>query len=95
MLKKVPPTPPVENALLIKPVYVAPSVQVSSSVIGPNVSIEEGAVIENSVIKNSIIGRDARVENAIVHTSIIGQKATVQGPMLVTNIADSSEIKST
>jgi glucose-1-phosphate thymidylyltransferase len=92
LLKKMPPPAAVNGSAFIPPVYVAPSAKVVNSVLGPGVSVSEGAVVENAVIRNSIIGSAAQVKNVILEDSLVGQKAMVSGGKRVVNIGDYSEI---
>ncbi|MSQ78587.1 MAG: glucose-1-phosphate thymidylyltransferase [Flavobacteriaceae bacterium] len=80
------------NTIIVPPVYVHPSAKVSNSIIGPDVSVGEGAVIDYSILKNSIIGPNALLNNAILHQSLIGNDASFQGPHQSLNIGDSTEI---
>jgi glucose-1-phosphate thymidylyltransferase len=81
-----------ENTIIIPPVYIAKTAQIKNSIIGPEVSIGEEAIINFSIIKNSIIGPSAHLENAILHHSLIGNDATFQGMQQSLNIGDSTEI---
>jgi len=92
ILQKLPPPPDVDGSVLIHPVFVAPTAKIVNSVIGPNVSIADGAVVENAIIRNSIIGYEARVVNVILEDSLVGQKAVVSGEKKVVNIGDFSQV---
>lgn len=81
-----------ENTIIIPPVHIAPTAQIKNSIIGPEVSIGENAIINYSIIKVSIIGPHAHLENAILHHSLIGNDATFQGSQQSLNIGDSTEI---
>jgi len=86
-------TPPADrNSVFIPPVYVAPTAKVTNSVIGPNVSISDDAVISNCIIKNTIIGYRANVRNLIIKDSLIARDTVVKGDTKIFNIGDSSEI---
>ena len=61
LLGRLGPASPREGVILIPPVYIADSAEVSNSVVGPNVSVGENARISDSVIKDSIIGTWAQV----------------------------------
>lgn len=82
----------IEGVVLNPPVYVSKHAKVSSSVIGPYTTIAEGAVVQDSVIRNSIVSEGARVEKALLDGSIIGNNATVSGSYKRVNVGDSSEI---
>lgn len=80
------------HTILIPPVHIAADARISHSIIGPNVSIGEGAIIENSIVHNSIIGPYAHLKNAILTESLIGNDATLQGLVQSLNLGDSTEI---
>ena len=66
-----------DGSIVIPPVFIPENVQVEHSIIGPNVSIGSEAVIEKSIISDSIIGSGARVVNAFITGSLIGDNARV------------------
>ncbi len=70
------------DVTIIDPVYVASGVTLRSSTIGPNVSIDEGAVIEKSTLRDVIVGRNAQVAGSKVEHSMIGDDARVQNQQL-------------
>ena len=73
------------------PVYVAPSAQVTDSVIGPNVSIGENAVVEGCVLRDSIVNRGAEVCHAVLAGSIVGNDARLIRRPLRVYLGDTSE----
>ncbi|MCX8011226.1 MAG: sugar phosphate nucleotidyltransferase [Ignavibacteria bacterium] len=81
------------DVVIINPVYISPVCKIKNSVIGPFTTISDNATIENSIVKNSIIGVSARVENAMIHDSIIGNNSTIKGSYKRLNTGDSSEIE--
>ncbi|MFN5385106.1 MAG: sugar phosphate nucleotidyltransferase [Bacteroidota bacterium] len=78
--------------IIISPVHIAVSAKVENSIIGPDVSIGEGAVISRSVVKNSIIGQGAELTNAILEDSLVGSDSVLMGAASSLNIGDSAEI---
>ena len=78
--------------IIIPPVYISPTARVENSIIGPDVSIGDGAVILRSMLKNSIIGQGAELNNAILEDSLIGSDAHLVGAASSLNIGDSAEI---
>jgi glucose-1-phosphate thymidylyltransferase len=72
------------------PVFVAEDVTLEASIIGPNVSIDEGAVIERSTLRDVIVGRHARVIGCTVEHSLIGDNAVVED-RTVTNMVVSRD----
>lgn len=84
--------PTLEGCIVNPPVHIAPGARVSNSIIGPFATVAEGAVIQNAMIENSIVGENATVERAILADSIIGPEAQVQGEPHRVNIGASSEL---
>ncbi len=79
------------GSVIIPPVHISPSAVIEESVIGPYVSISEEARVHRSIIKDSIICKDAIVEFCLLDSSIIGEKAEIRGTYSHLNIGDSSE----
>lgn len=82
-----------QGTILVPPVYIDDTAQVSNSIIGPYVSIAAGAVVSNSIIRDSIINRDATIISATLQNSLIGDNAHVEGDFRELNVGDSSEIR--
>lgn len=78
----------VHNSLIKNPVYIGPGARVSNAVIGPYVSIEEGAEVTGSIVRDSVIFANARVEDAILANSMIGQYAQVREMPRKINVGD-------
>jgi glucose-1-phosphate thymidylyltransferase len=78
--------------IIVPPVYISPTAKVENCIIGPDVSIGDGAVITRSMLKNSIIGQGAELNNAILEDSLIGADAHLVGAASSLNIGDSAEI---
>lgn len=83
----------VEDSVVVEPVYVGPGARVRNAVVGPNVSIEEGAVVEQAVVRDSIVFAHATVRNAVLHDSLVGQHAVVDGGGAAVNAGDHSEVQ--
>lgn len=88
------PTPQdVPGAVLYPPVAIAPTATIEESVIGPHVSIADGARVVRSVIRNSIVNRNATVEHVVLDGSLIGEGAYLEGRPTRVNLGDDSEIQ--
>ena len=74
------------------PVFVAPTAHLAESIIGPNVTIADGARVTQSIVQNSIINQGAQVENVILSNSIIGNDAQVREKALRLYVGDKSEV---
>ena len=81
-----------ERSVLIPPVYIAPGVQVTDSVIGPNVCIEKDAQIIRSVVQDSILFEGACISNIVLKDAFVGAHATVSPSVTSINVGDFSEI---
>ena len=82
-----------EKVTVVPPVYIHPEAMIKVSVIGPHVSISQGAIIENSVLKNSIVEQGAIINNMVLENSLIGRSAAVRGRAEIMNIGDNSWIE--
>ncbi|MFN2153136.1 MAG: sugar phosphate nucleotidyltransferase [Anaerolineales bacterium] len=80
------------DVTVIPPVFVHPSADVRTSVIGPYTSIGANCVVNNSVIKDSILENQAHTDDIILERSLIGQNACVMGHPRSFNVGDNSEI---
>ena len=81
-----------EDSVVIPPVYVAASARVRCSVIGPYVSVGEGAQVERVIARNMIIGNQAVVEDVLLEDTLIGYQAMVKGRVGRLNVGDMSEV---
>ncbi len=81
-----------ENSIIIPPVFIGEGVILKNSIIGPHVSIADDVKINTSIIKNSIINKNAVIENAQFTDSLIGENATVSDIIEKLNVGDNSEI---
>ena len=73
------PTALVDSTVLGDAIRVEDGVVLEGSTLGSNVTIEEGARIVNSSIRNCIIGPGAIIENSVLRDSLIGGHARVRG----------------
>ena len=81
-----------DGVTIVDPVYVADDVVLDACTIGPNVSVEPGAVVRRSKVRDAVIGRQAVVEDATVHHSLIGDDAQVREWTLTNMVAARDEI---
>jgi glucose-1-phosphate thymidylyltransferase len=83
---------PTDNSVLIAPVHIAESAVIKDSVIGPYVSVAEGATIVRSIVRDSIINEGAYIADAHLSQSLIGRDANVRGSAQRLNVGDSSQV---
>jgi glucose-1-phosphate thymidylyltransferase len=81
-----------ENSIVIEPCFIGENVTLTNSIVGPNVSIESGAVVSGSVVKNSILRGHTRVQDCVMDNSMIGERASVKGTALDVSISDDSTL---
>jgi glucose-1-phosphate thymidylyltransferase len=81
-----------EEFTVIPPVFIHPTAEISTSVIGPYATIEAHAVIRNSIIRNSIIDPGAEIESCILDEALIGERAKVTGAGRALFVGDDSVV---
>ena len=79
-----------ENSVIVPPCFIGDDVMITNSIIGPNVSIEKGANISGSVVRNSILRGGTRVQDCVMDNSMIGERAIVTGRAMDLSISDDS-----
>lgn len=68
----------VEGTEIEGPVRIEEGVTVRDSVLGPNVTLERGARVEGSRLRDCIVGREAAVMRSALHDSIVGAHSHVE-----------------
>lgn len=92
LLENLDGRPKGNGAIIVPPVYLDPTAKVVDSVIGPYTSIGAGAVIEGSIIRDSIIDDGAVVRSAMLERSLVGRNAILNGKAMRVNVGDTSEV---
>lgn len=78
--------------VVIPPVAIAPGARIERSVIGPYVSVAEGADIRDCIIRDSIVNESGRVRNMLLERSLVGEATAVQGRFTRLNVGDHSTL---
>ncbi len=81
---------PGETVTVIQPVSIAEGCTIKSSVIGPHVTIGKDCVIENVILRNSIIEAGTSIQNMVIEDSLIGRKVVLKGRPEQFNLGDDS-----
>jgi glucose-1-phosphate thymidylyltransferase len=81
-----------ENCVIINPVIIEEECIIKDSVIGPYVSIANGSKIDNSIIKNSIIGMKSEISGVLLKDSIVSAEAKVVGKEHRLYVGENAEI---
>ncbi|MEH6406993.1 MAG: sugar phosphate nucleotidyltransferase [Leeuwenhoekiella sp.] len=82
-----------ENASVIPPCFIGDDVVIKNATIGPNVSIGHGTVIEDSTIENSLIQNFSLIKNAKLKNAMIGNYAKYDGDFTEISIGDYSVLE--
>ncbi len=77
---------------IIDPVLIQDGVTVERSSIGPNVTLEAGTSVVDSVLEHTIVGQKSRVARSHLHHSMLGDRVTVEGLSGMTTLGDDSEV---
>jgi len=88
----VSPKATLTGSLVITPCFIGDNVTLVNSIVGPNVSIESGAVITNSVVRNSIVRPSVQITDAIIDNSMLGERAIVTGKAMDLSLSDDSTV---
>ncbi len=75
---------------IVPPVYIHPKAIVERSVVGPYVSIGEGAEVRDSILRDTIVDEGARIEAELLEKSLIGRWVELDGQFRRLNLGDSS-----
>nr|MBI2905637.1 nucleotidyltransferase [Chloroflexota bacterium] len=82
----------VGDNIIRPPVHIDPSAQIHHSIIGPYVTIAAGCQVHNSIIRDTIVDQGATIQNGLLTQSLIGKDARLSGRFRVFNVGDSSEV---
>lgn len=83
------------HAVIVPPVHIGNHCKIENSVVGPYVSVMDGVVITDSIIKDSTIGEKSTLKQANLRNSMIGDETQVEGVSGSLNIGDHSTIVTT
>lgn len=83
----------IENSVIVEPCFIGAGAKIIQSVIGPHVSVGSLSVIENSVIKDSVIQGGTSVSNAVFSDSMVGNHVTYEGRVSDISIGDYTNFK--
>lgn len=82
-----------EGVVIMPPVYIHPSAEVESSIIGPYVSLGAGCKVRHSIIEDSIIEDDANTSGVILEKSLVGRSACLSRRAGTINAGDNTEVR--
>lgn len=79
-----------ENSEIIAPCYIGKNVSLVNTVVGPNVSIGEGCLLNDVEIKDSLVQKDSHIKNAKLVDAMIGNNVKYNGNYSSVSIGDYS-----
>lgn len=82
----------IPGVVVNEPVYIAATAKLHNCIVGPYTTVGDNAMINESVVRNSIISEDAQVHKALLDNSIVGNGSIVKGTYKRINVGGSSEI---
>jgi glucose-1-phosphate thymidylyltransferase len=80
------------GVVILPPVFIHPTAQVSGSIIGPNVSLGAGCQVQHSIIQDSILEDEAEASGVILDCSLVGRRAILRRRAGVINAGDNTEV---
>lgn len=81
-----------DDVVIVPPVYIHPTAQISKSIIGPFVSLGAGCHVNSSILRDSILEDDAQVTDVILQNSLVGRRAHIQRRAGVINAGDQTVV---
>ncbi len=81
-----------ETATIISPVNIHPDAKIDHAIIGPYTTISADCEVSFSIIRDSILDKGAVVINSLLDDSLIGRDAHVTGRYHKLNLGDSSNL---
>ena len=81
-----------QDAKIVEPVYIEDGAEIRRSTVGPNVSIGAGTVIEDSELKDAIVGSKAKITGSRLHDSLVGDEVVIRKVRGSLTVGDHSEL---
>jgi glucose-1-phosphate thymidylyltransferase len=81
-----------EGSVIVPPVNIHPSAVLDHSIVGPYATIGADCKITRSIVRNSIIEADALIEDSTLDQSLVGKDAIVKGRYRRFNVGDSAMV---
>lgn len=80
------------NSVIIPPVFIGDGTVIEDAIIGPYASVGSGTRVVNAIIKDAIIHPNAELQDTLIRRSIIGPDARVHGSFHQFNIGSSAQL---
>ncbi len=86
--------PDVDNGVrLVNPVRIGDGVRLEDCTIGPNVTVDDGAVIRSSTVRDALVGEGAEVVGCDVDQCLVGDRTSVNDRKLHNMVAAGDEVE--
>jgi glucose-1-phosphate thymidylyltransferase len=85
----------IPGSKIVDPVYIEDGVAIQRSTVGPNVSLGAGTVIEDSALRDTIVGQNAHVRHSHLANSLVGDHVWLDGVQGEVSVGDHSEVRVT
>jgi glucose-1-phosphate thymidylyltransferase len=82
-----------DEPTIVPPVDCGDDVSIEGSVVGPHVSLADGVRVQNSIVRDSIVGREATLTDCNIESSIVGDNATIVGETKKLDVGDNSTVE--
>ena len=79
-------------AALIPPVWIGEDCTIENAVVGPHVTLMDGVIVRDAVVRDSILASGSRVEKIVLEGSIVGPDAVISGRAAEIDVGDGSEV---
>ncbi len=80
------------GVVIIPPVFIHPTAEITNSVIGPHTSVGAGCQIDRSIIQDSIFEDESQGSRVILESSLVGRKTHIRHSPSTVNAGDQSEV---
>ncbi|HJR67965.1 MAG TPA: sugar phosphate nucleotidyltransferase [Gemmatimonadaceae bacterium] len=82
-----------DGCTIVDPVYVEEGVTLRRSTIGPNVALGAGSVVEDSELRDTLVGERTKILRSVLHDSLIGDDVLLEGVRGEVTMGDHSEVR--
>lgn len=79
--------------VILPPVFIHPSAQVHSAVIGPHVSVGANCELSDVVIRNSVVDEGTQLSGLVLADSLLGRHVLVTGKPERLNVGDNTQVE--
>lgn len=82
-----------DGTLVIPPVDIGQDVVIDSSIVGPYVSVDRGTTISNSIVRDSILGRNVDIDGVNLERSLLGDDAIISEDPARLNVGANGQLR--